>query len=318
MAPPPRAATPAGNRERPRVVLTFLAPAERCNQRCPACILDRAGEPVSERILGPVDYGRLVEELLEDGVPIRGVGFQGYEVTLPRSWPYVEAAFEVARGHRIRRSFITNGMLIDLHRAAIDRLDPHRISVSLDGADAETNDRLRGLPGAFLATTKNLSRFLRELPRMRKRVGLVSVLYDEENFRSLLAMPSLLGQLGVRRWAVSVELEFSTGRGRPRHATETLARWISELRRSAEQAEIEFHFNDEFGLFRQDGAKARPELRGETLFDPDWILRVEPTGHIRVGHELLMTWDADRARLWRPSKNRAIQVIGYPSNAETR
>ena len=236
------------------VVVTFLAPADRCNQWCPACILDRAGEPVSERVLEPADYTRFVQELLEDGVQIRGVGFQGYEVTLPRSWPYLQATFRFAKQNRIRRSFITNGMLLDRHINAIQELDPQRISVSLDGSDSETNDRLRGLPGAFRATTRSLSRVLEALPDMRPRFGVVSVLYDEENFQSLTQMPALLTRMGIRRWGVTVELEFTRGRGLPAQPAETLARWVSELRQAATDQNVEFLFTDEFGIF--DGQRS--------------------------------------------------------------
>ena len=52
----------------PPVVLTFLAPAERCNQRCPACyITEVVQEPVTRSQLQPADYARFVEEFVEAG-----------------------------------------------------------------------------------------------------------------------------------------------------------------------------------------------------------------------------------------------------------
>ena len=131
----------------PPVVLSFLAPAVRCNQRCPACILDQIGEPVSEVGLAPADYGLFVEQFVEAKVPIRSVTFQGYEVTLPASWPYLEVAFAVAREHEVARDFITNGMLLHKWTDRVEALDPQRISVSLDGSDPQTTTRSAGSEG---------------------------------------------------------------------------------------------------------------------------------------------------------------------------
>ena len=293
-----------------RLVLTYLAPADRCNQRCPACIIDRLGEPVSEFELRPQDFAQIATELIEDGVPIRGINFQGYEVTLPRSWPYLESVFEVARCHNVRRTFITNGMLLAKHTESIIDLDPQRISVSLDGADAVTNDRLRGLSGAFAATLYNLERFLADAPQFAERLSIVSTLYDDENVESLRAMPSLVRRLGIPRWAVTLESDFKDGQQTAVHPAETIVRWASELAASAQEDGIAFQFNDEFGILG-GATKSHPPLRQQRLFDPESIVRVDPAGFMRVGRELLTTWQADEKRRWQPGKRRAAEVIGY-------
>ena len=47
-------------------------------------------------------------------------------------------------------------MLLHKHVDRVVRLDPQRIGVSLDGATAEVNGRIRGLPGAFEATVASV------------------------------------------------------------------------------------------------------------------------------------------------------------------
>ena len=292
----------------PPIALTFLAPADRCNQRCPRCYLTEVvHEPVHETTLGPLDFAHLVHELVGEDMAILSVAFQGYEVTLPRSWPYVEATFAAAAEHGLRRSFITNGML--LHKVAdrVDALDPARISVSLDGADATVNDRLRGLEGAFEATLRSLRVFLKKAPRFQERLVIASCLYDEDNFRSLLALPLLARELGLQRWALSLELREQDGRARPCAAPSTVTRWIRELSQAAAAHGVECHVNDEFGFF--EGLD--PTLPIHRVFNANFLYRVEPSGHIRVGHEILDVWDPASARPWHPGVDRAIDVVEY-------
>ena len=75
------------------VTLTFIAPARNCNQNCPGCAIALRDEPVHEFDLTPEDYVKFASDIYDAGIPIQAISFQGYEVTLPRSWPYLEAVF---------------------------------------------------------------------------------------------------------------------------------------------------------------------------------------------------------------------------------
>ena len=297
----------------PPVVLTFLAPADRCNQACPECIIHQIGEPVTGWDLAPTDYATLVEELVEDGIPIRGINFQGYEVTLPRSWPYVDAVFKLAKERGIRRSFITNGMLLAKHTESIRQLDPSRISVSLDGADAETNDRFRGIQGAFLSTTRNLERFLTAAPEFLPRLAIASTLHDERNWQSLLRMPSRLEAWGISRWTLSVACRVNDGVQQPVLEPSHYGPWLLALQRAAEAHDVRFYCSDELGLLGDREPANGQSVTRSQLFDPDWIIRVEPTGHVRVGRELLRAWSPAHTRRWIPGRARIADVIKYPA-----
>ena len=74
------------------------------------------------------------------------------------------------REHDLCRSFITNGMLLHKWIDRIREIDPTRIAVSLDGADAPANDRYRGLDGAFEATIRSLSQLVDALPYLAPRI----------------------------------------------------------------------------------------------------------------------------------------------------
>ena len=122
------------------------------------------------------------------------MSFQGYEVTLPASWPYLEAVFRIAMRHEIDRSFITNGMLLSRWTERVRVLEPSRISISIDGADAKTNDALRGVRGALDATVDSVTRFLTDAPDFNDRVAIASTLYLSKNLNSLKRMPALPAQ----------------------------------------------------------------------------------------------------------------------------
>jgi heme b synthase len=70
------------------------------------------------------------------------------------------AAYATAQGLRVVMA--TNGTLIDATRAReLKRSGIQRVSISLDGASAETHDRFRGVEGAFGGALEGL-RYLRE------------------------------------------------------------------------------------------------------------------------------------------------------------
>ena len=293
------------------VVLTFLAPARRCNQRCPRCILDLTGEPVRERSLSPEDFGRFVSAFVQAQIPIKMVTFQGYEVTLPESWPYVRSVFRVCQTHGIPRGFVTNGMLLHKRTQELVAFDPSRVSVSLDGASPEVHDPIRGLPGAFDATVSSLSRLLRQVPAFRKKLSVTSTLFGETNFDSLRDLPPILANLGIPIWAVTIESTVLHGRQRPAHEADQATEWFAKLREAAGVHHLRFYVSDELGHFRSARTVEGRRVELKHVFDPGFLYRVEPSGHVRVGEELLRSWDASAARAWRPDRDDPVEVVGY-------
>ena len=291
------------------VILTFLAPAERCNQHCPHCYLtELVHEPVHVFDLLPADYGTYVQHFAEANIPIRAVSGQGYEVTLPQSWPYLEAAFEAARAQSVPRSFVTNGMLLAKWIDQISAIEPEGIVVSLDGADAGTNDRFRGLDGAFDATLGNLRKFLSALPAYRGRLAIASTLLGERSFRSLQRMPKLLRELGLRRWQVSYAFEVPDDRCQPVERLDTLVSWSRQLRYLAQEAGIEFDFTDEFHHLQKAD---RGDLPVRRLYHSDALYRLDPMGNIHSGEQLLRVFDPACARPWDPATENAVEVSRY-------
>ena len=294
-------------------MLTLLAPAERCNQHCPSCgITTVFREPVQKFELSPSDYVRFVRSFVEEDIPILCVNFQGYEVTLPKSWPYVEAVFDLARDHAIDRGFITNGML--LHKWA-DRalaLDPRRIHVSIDGSTAEVNDPIRGLQGAFKTTTESIRRFLRRAPTLAGRVVVNSIVYNENNFRSLLAMPRVIQSLGLRHWSLSFGLAAVGGAARPLTSRDVLKQWLFRLWEAGTKAGLTCAILDEFGHL--GATQPRGEPRVHRVWNPNFLYRLDPLGHVLVGAESGQIWDEYGRARWDPKRESPVATTRYWSN----
>ena len=298
---------------KPPVILTFLAPADRCNQRCPRCLIDLVGEPVTSFDLSPTDYASTVAQLAEAGVPVLSISFQGHEVTLPKSWPYVEAVFAEAERYGIPTGFVTNGMLLHKWTRRIQMLDPERITVSLDGPDAATNDPIRGLPGAFEATVSSVRRFLAEAPEMRDSLAIASTVHLAKNSKALLRMPTVLSNLGVTRWVLGVELEVRGGRKRMVDDSSALERALGLLLDAGKGAGLKVHVSDEFGRLPERDRHSSMDYR--TLYSSDFLIRVEPAGYVLVGDEIRTAFDRSQARRFHPKRDHFVDVIGYEARA---
>ena len=307
-----------GQGARVPVILTFLAPAPSCNQRCPRCLIDLTGEPVHDAVLGPDDYQHFVMRFVEAEIPVKAVSFQGYEVTLPESWVYVERVFRTCQAFGIPRGLITNGMLLHKWASSLRRLEPQRITVSLDGSCGAVNDPIRGLRGAFDATTSSLRKLFRSSPELRDRLSVASTLHGAQNFESLLAMPQLLQELGINLWAVSMETTIRAGRQVPAHSATDAGQWFGALREAAVAAGVQFYVSDELCHFREVRDVAGRTLEQKHIFDPAFLYRVEPSGHVRVGEELLRAWDPQQARRWDPATDDPIEVVGHNAAAKER
>jgi len=288
-------------------VLTFLAPAVRCNQRCPKCFISQVRqERATSFDLAPEDYAKFVDDFLASDNDVISLAFQGYEVTLPQSWPYLEAVFDLGQRKEIRRSFITNGMLLHKHTSRIIDLDPARISISLDGADAASNDRHRGVNGAFEATLSNIRKFLREAPDYEERLAIVSVLYGHDNFESLLQMPKLVHDLGLHKWGVAVEVE-SDGSGGLQYAAgfEEVIELVSQLKDEASNVGIKFFVTDELQRFDAEHARKLGVVQFPQSME---LVRLLPSGHIYTGLSALAERADPNDAAWCPSTS-AIDFI---------
>ena len=160
----------------------------RCNLRCVHCYshsrnIDYTGELTTEEGL------RLIDDLADFGVPV--VLFSGGE---PLMRPDILQLIERARARNLRAVVSTNGTLIgDEMAARLKEVDLSYVGVSLDGLQ-ETNDRFRGIPGAFDLALSGIRTCL----RLGIKVGLRFTM-NRRNVQDIGGIFDLLEQEGIPR-----------------------------------------------------------------------------------------------------------------------
>ena len=122
---------------------------EGCNLACRHCWLAPKLDPAGDR------YPTLPAELFETAIrEARPLGLRGVKLTggEPLLHPRFTHLLEIVRREDLELTVETNGLLCTPEIAGEIARSPRRsVSVSIDGADAETHDRIRGVPGSFAA-----------------------------------------------------------------------------------------------------------------------------------------------------------------------
>jgi len=117
----------------------------RCNLKCIHCYAKASESPVNNE-LTTEEGKRLLDDLAQFGVPV--VLFSGGE-PLMRNDLLELAAYAVEHG--MRAVISTNGTLISAEKARLlKQIGLSYVGISIDGME-ETNDRFRGVKGAFKA-----------------------------------------------------------------------------------------------------------------------------------------------------------------------
>ena len=129
----------------PPLRLLFWESTSRCNLACVHCRRQDVAEAAAKDDLTTVEVRRLLASMATLG---RGIFvFSGGEPLMRPDWE--ELALH-AKSLGLITALATNGTLIDAAVAGRIRASGfHRVSISLDGADAATHDKFRGVAGAF-------------------------------------------------------------------------------------------------------------------------------------------------------------------------
>jgi SynChlorMet cassette radical SAM/SPASM protein ScmF len=124
---------------------------EGCNLACRHCWLAPKFDPAGDRY--PVLPLELFSEAIRDSISL---GLSGVKLTggEPLLHPDIMEILEIIRQHGLDFTMETNGLLCTTDIAAAIALQENPfVSISLDGADEKTHDKIRGLEGAFVKAT---------------------------------------------------------------------------------------------------------------------------------------------------------------------
>ena len=132
--------------------LVFWETTAGCNLECTHCRRLDVSHDLMTNDLTTEEGMRLIDQIAVVGRPV--LVFSGGE---PLMRPDVFQLAERAKGQCLLTALATNGTLIDRPLATrIAAAGFDRVSVSLDGADAETHDAFRGQQGSFTRATDAL------------------------------------------------------------------------------------------------------------------------------------------------------------------
>lgn len=125
--------------------LVFWETTAGCNLECVHCRRLEVSHELMRSDLTTAEGVRLIDQIATVGRPI--LVFSGGE---PLMRPDLFKLAAHARDRGLMTALATNGTLIDRNLAGhIATAGFDRVSVSLDGADADTHNQLRGQPGSF-------------------------------------------------------------------------------------------------------------------------------------------------------------------------
>ncbi len=132
--------------EIPRLNQLYFYLTEGCNLACRHCWLAPRLQIKGNQY--PTLSVEAYEQAIREAKPL---GLTGIKLTggEPLLHPHLLRLLEIARREEMRVTIETNGLLCTLALAVeIAKCEPY-VSVSLDGADAETHEWVRGVPGSF-------------------------------------------------------------------------------------------------------------------------------------------------------------------------
>jgi AdoMet-dependent heme synthase len=174
----------------------------RCNAQCVHCSSNAGPEVQDPQEYSTGDALQLIDQLAEAGV--RVLAFSGGEPLLRADLP---ALIRYAAQRGLTTNVCTNGALVDDAMALrLKEAGLNSVTVSLDGACAETHDSLRHYPGLFeLAVSA-----IRTLVKHGHRVG-VSFTPTISNYQEATQVVQLAHSLGTD--SVCLSQYIPTGRG---------------------------------------------------------------------------------------------------------
>lgn len=138
----------------PPLRLVFWESTNACNLRCKHCRRLDTDPEAAAADLSTETALAMIDDLASMGRPI--LVFSGGEPLLREDCFTLIAR---ARLHGLPVALATNGSLVDAEMAErIHASGVQRVSISIDGANAETHDSLRGIPGSFDDACRALQR----------------------------------------------------------------------------------------------------------------------------------------------------------------
>jgi len=163
----------------------------RCNLKCKMCGIKRS-EKTREQELTLEEIKKLIDELKELKVGI--ISISGGEIFLRKD---IFEIIEYVKKNGMFLNLSTNGTLINRKIAKrLLNLKVDSITISLDGAKAETHDSIRNVKGAYKKTIKTLKLFSEICKNSNTIIDIVTLI-SAHNIHEILDIINLVQKLGL-------------------------------------------------------------------------------------------------------------------------
>jgi MoaA/NifB/PqqE/SkfB family radical SAM enzyme len=185
--------------------IAILYVTEGCNLKCAMCSYrDRLPDEITME-----EIEKLASELVELG--LKRIVFSGGEPLLRTDFEQIS---EIFRGHRVKQTLLTNGVLV---KKKIDKIAPYldELIISIDGAVPETHDAIRGVNSLALIT-EGIKLTRQNFPDLN--ISFRTVI-QKNNFRQIKDIVQLGLDLNINRVSFLPVDVFSEAFGREHHNT---------------------------------------------------------------------------------------------------
>lgn len=223
---------------------------EGCNLACRHCWMGPRFDAVGDRYPTlPVD---VFETAIREAKPLglTGVKLTGGE---PLLHPQFKSLLEIVRREDLRLTIETNGLLCTPEIAAEIAKSSHRfVSVSIDGANVETHEWVRGVPGSFEAACQAV----RNLAAVGIKPQVIFTVM-RKNVSQVDAMVRMVEELGAS--SLKFNVVQPTARGENLHEKQetlsigeliTLGRYVEKELASSTKLKLVFHYPPAFKALR--------------------------------------------------------------------
>ncbi len=125
----------------------------RCNLRCIHCWVEGGEHETSEEV-----NTELITSLLDQAVDLglKNIKFTGGEPTL--CWDKIVSIVNHTKNKGLAYSIESNGLLLDEHKIMFAKENNITVSVSLNGRNAQINDKFTRIPGSFDTAIKAIGK----------------------------------------------------------------------------------------------------------------------------------------------------------------
>lgn len=178
-----------------RPLLVFWETTRACLLACQHCRASALAESLPGQ-LSPAEGKALIRQVAEFGRPTPILVLTGGDV-LMRPDAYELVRYAISLGIPTCLSPSVTPMLTLAAVERIKRLGVRAVSISLDGADSRTHERVRGIDGHFEGTLQTI----RALAAAELRVQ-VNTTVMRGNVEELAEVAALVGRLGAKMWEV--------------------------------------------------------------------------------------------------------------------